>query len=118
MRTSKPRTGLRARLACHRRWSAYGKHLPSHTQGGSRMRESRTYGSVRGACDETHVPTATSGRMISGPSSPSSVLLKFLRDALATPMPRHLAALVEQLEAKDGIDRATRHRAALSTRSG
>src|ERR1700757_2197380 len=59
MRTSKARTGLRARLACHRRWSAYGKHLPSHTQGGSRMRESRTYGSVRGACDETHVPTAT-----------------------------------------------------------
>ena len=35
--------------------------LPSHTRGGSRMRESRTYGSVRGACDETHVPTATSG---------------------------------------------------------
>ena len=34
--------------------------LPSHTRGGSRMRESRTYGSVRGACDETHVPTATS----------------------------------------------------------
>jgi len=29
--------------------------LPSHTQGGSRMRESRTYGSVRGARDETHV---------------------------------------------------------------
>ena len=25
------------------------------------MRESRTYGSVRGACDETHVPTATAG---------------------------------------------------------
>ena len=23
------------------------------------MRESRPYGSVRGACDETHVPTAT-----------------------------------------------------------
>jgi hypothetical protein len=23
------------------------------------MRESRMYGSVRGACDETHVPTAT-----------------------------------------------------------
>src|SRR5215470_10043617 len=33
--------------------------VPSHTRGGSRMRESRTYGSVRGACDETHVPTAT-----------------------------------------------------------
>ena len=26
------------------------------------MRESRTYGSVRGACDETHVPTATQRR--------------------------------------------------------
>ena len=26
------------------------------------MRESRTYGSVRGACDETHVPTATERR--------------------------------------------------------
>ena len=33
--------------------------LPSHTRGGSRVRESRTYGSGRGACDETHVPTAT-----------------------------------------------------------
>src|SRR5436190_13252225 len=31
---------------------------PSHTRGRSRMRESRTYGSG-GACDETHVPTAT-----------------------------------------------------------
>src|SRR5215510_8920736 len=29
--------------------------VPSHTRGRSRMRESRTYGSVRGACDETHV---------------------------------------------------------------
>ena len=27
------------------------------------MRESRTYGSVRGACDETHVPTATTSRV-------------------------------------------------------
>ena len=33
--------------------------LPSHTRGRSRMRESRTYGSGRGACDETRVPTAT-----------------------------------------------------------
>src|SRR5438067_3173965 len=57
------------------RWNAYG-NLPSHTRGGSRMRESRTYGSVRGACDETHVPTATcasrklvrSSRWKSGPS--------------------------------------------------
>jgi hypothetical protein len=29
------------------------------------MRESRTYGSVRGACDETHVPTATAARVMS-----------------------------------------------------
>src|SRR4029077_8861658 len=33
--------------------------VPSHTRGRSRMRESRTYGSGWGACDETHVPTAT-----------------------------------------------------------
>src|SRR5207248_2004515 len=33
--------------------------LPSPTRGGSRMRESRPYGSVRGARDETRVPTAT-----------------------------------------------------------
>src|SRR5919198_884009 len=36
------------------RWSAYGKTvtknaLPSHTQGGSRVREFRSHGSVRGA---------------------------------------------------------------------
>src|SRR6266511_6116696 len=33
------------------------------TRGGSRMRESRTYGSVRGARDETGVPTATTARV-------------------------------------------------------
>ena len=52
MRASKARAGLRAGHACHRRWNAYGNvktALPSHTRGGSRMRESRTYGSVRGA---------------------------------------------------------------------
>jgi hypothetical protein len=38
---------------------AYTATVPSHTRGGSRMRESRTYGSGRGACDETDVPTAT-----------------------------------------------------------
>src|SRR5215831_11068889 len=59
MRASKARSGRRAGQTCHRRWNAYGKHWPSHTRGGSRMRESRPYGSVRGACDETHVPTAT-----------------------------------------------------------
>jgi hypothetical protein len=37
--------------------------VPSHTRGRSRMRESRTYGSGRGACHETHVPTATRARV-------------------------------------------------------
>src|SRR5262249_6230378 len=37
--------------------------VPSHTRGRSRMRESRTYGSVRGACDETPVPPATPARI-------------------------------------------------------
>ena len=40
------------------------------------MRESRTYGSVRGAYDETHVPTATAARCLflaqSGPSGMSA----------------------------------------------
>jgi hypothetical protein len=59
MRTSKARPGHRAGQACHRRWNAYGSDLPSHTRGGSRMRESRLYGSVRGARGETRVPTAS-----------------------------------------------------------
>ena len=37
--------------------------VPLPTRGRSRMRESRTYGSVRGACDETHVPTATEAQV-------------------------------------------------------
>src|SRR5512144_415396 len=37
--------------------------VPSPTRGRSRMRESRTYGSGRGACHETHVPTATTARV-------------------------------------------------------
>jgi hypothetical protein len=51
MRTSKARTGHSAGQACHRRWHAYGKPqgLLVRTRGGSRMRESRMYGSVRGA---------------------------------------------------------------------
>src|SRR5262245_44014243 len=50
-----------------RGWSVYGMSLPSHTRGGSRMRESRMYGSVRGACDEPHVPTATPARVHHAP---------------------------------------------------
>src|SRR5436309_6952079 len=41
------------------------------TRGGSRMRESRTYGSVRGACDETHVPTATAKARGTNPFVPA-----------------------------------------------
>ena len=37
--------------------------VPSSTQGGSRMRESCTYGSGRGARGETRVPTATAARV-------------------------------------------------------
>src|SRR5262249_4728504 len=37
--------------------------VPSHTRGRSRMRESRTYWARQGACDETHVPTATAARV-------------------------------------------------------
>ena len=35
------------------------------------MRESRTYGSGRGACDETHVPTATRAASFAARWSPS-----------------------------------------------
>ena len=47
------------------------RHTP---EAGSRLRESRTYGSVRGACDEMHVPTATSGAS----SSPCSAARRLL----------------------------------------
>src|SRR5437588_6742790 len=58
MRARKVRSFPTRRSSDLRLWNAYG-NLPSHTRGGSRMRESRTYGSVRGACDETHVPIVT-----------------------------------------------------------
>jgi hypothetical protein len=49
---SKARPGLRAGQARHRRRNAYGGSRksvsPLHTRGGSRMRESCMYGSVRG----------------------------------------------------------------------
>src|SRR4029077_20469732 len=46
MRTGKARTGLSARLACHRRWKRMRQLLAVRTRGGSRLRESRTYGSA------------------------------------------------------------------------
>ena len=43
------------------------------------MRESRTYGSVRGACDETHVPTATEARVHHAARQRSGVAARFQR---------------------------------------
>src|SRR5262245_42803039 len=40
---------------------------PSYTRGRSRVRESRTHGSGRGARGETHVPTATPSRVHHAP---------------------------------------------------
>jgi hypothetical protein len=40
--------------------------------------------------------------------------LKDQYDAIAAPIPPRLAALVMQLETHEGMDRATRHRAAIS----
>ena len=49
MRVSKARTGRSTGYAWHRRWLAYGRAIAVVTRGGNRMRESCTYGSVRGA---------------------------------------------------------------------
>lgn len=53
MRAITTRPGHRAGPAWNWSWTAYdtigGNASPSLTRGGSRMRESRTYGSVRGA---------------------------------------------------------------------
>jgi hypothetical protein len=51
------RTQIRARVS--QALERMRQLLAVRTRGGSRMRESRTYGSVRGARDETRVPTAT-----------------------------------------------------------
>src|SRR5262245_60462929 len=40
------------------------------------MRESRTYGSGRGACDETHVPTATASTLTTSPGRTLGALLR------------------------------------------
>ena len=49
MRSGKARTGLSARLAWHTHRNACGNCFAVRTRAGSRMRESRMYGSVRGA---------------------------------------------------------------------
>jgi hypothetical protein len=58
MRASKARTGLRAGLACHRSWNAYGKHLPSHTQGGEPYAGKPHVRFCAGGREVTRVPTA------------------------------------------------------------
>ncbi len=65
MRTSKARTGLRARHACQRRWSAYGsgcRHTPE--AGAVCGKAART--DLGGGRDETHVPTAKAARVHRG----------------------------------------------------
>src|SRR5262249_32649632 len=77
--------------------------VPSHTRGRSRMRESRTYGSVRGACDETHVPTATTARLHHAARRGGGVAARGARsrpsayggsDCLATQMKRRTALAI------------------------
>ena len=60
IRTSKARTRTQSQARVSQALERIRQlAVPSHTRGRSRMRESRTYGSGRGACHETHVPTAT-----------------------------------------------------------
>src|SRR4051812_14516989 len=62
IRTSKARTGLRTRLACHRRWSVYG-NLCRHTpEAGAVCGKAARTDLGGGACHEMHVPTATCAR--------------------------------------------------------
>src|SRR5215470_5001864 len=65
--------------------------LPSHTRGGSRMRESRTYGSVRGARDEIRVPTATGVRGETAMKLPRRNFLHLATGAAALPAVSHIA---------------------------
>ena len=67
--------------------------VPSHTRGRSRMRESRTYGSGRGACHETHVPTATTARVIRLIFSPVKWALLALKVSGKLP-PRHFGFIL------------------------
>src|SRR6516225_4104811 len=55
--------------------------VPSHTQGRSRMRESCTYGSGRGARGETRVPTATTPRVHHGACRRGSMAVRGARAA-------------------------------------
>src|SRR5262249_62364427 len=60
--TEKAKLALIEMARVRTRATGAGAHTASvrrHTRGGSRMRESRTYGSGRGGRDETHVPNAT-----------------------------------------------------------
>jgi hypothetical protein len=58
MRASKARSEHSVGIACHRRWAAYGtpflSGMSSNTQGGSRMRESRTYRLCAGCALKAH----------------------------------------------------------------
>ena len=75
------------------------------------MRESRTYGSVRGACDETHVPTATTPRVHHArhkrPSSgqqPAMPVVGFLSTTSAAPFAHFVASFRRGLQEVGYVD--------------
>src|SRR5580704_300472 len=76
MRTGKARTGLSARLACHRRWNAYGNCLPFGPEVGAVCgKAART--ALCGGREVTRVPTASRNFC-------SRTLLHLLRSPIGT----------------------------------
>ena len=88
MRTGKARTGLSARVACHRRRNACGTCLPFGPEVG-RMRESRTYVLCGGrAMKRTSLPLRaallrllTAGFGTKGRSPPCTQIGRYRREA-------------------------------------
>src|SRR5690349_6758817 len=74
---------------------------PSHTRGGSRMRESRPYGSVRGARGETRVPTATRGllRLLTSAHGSTERTYRSGRDSLSLDPFRTFAGWIQMFSA-------------------
>jgi hypothetical protein len=60
MRASKARAGLRAGQTRHKRWNAYGKHLPSGPEVGAVCGKAACT-DLCGGCEVTRIPTATGG---------------------------------------------------------
>src|SRR6266568_7169714 len=66
MRASKARAGLRAGQTRHRRWNAYGKHLPSGPEVGAVCGKAACT-DLSGGREVTRVPTATGGNTLEHP---------------------------------------------------